>query len=44
MRELDLAKLAVQQEQSFNKQKELEKFQKESKAKDEVRITGFKWI
>jgi chromatin structure-remodeling complex subunit RSC1/2 len=44
VRELDLAKLAVQQEQAFNKQKELEKFQKEKKSKDEVKITGFKWI
>jgi chromatin structure-remodeling complex subunit RSC1/2 len=44
MREFDLAKLAVQQEQAFNKQKELEKFQTEKKDKDEIKITGFKWI
>jgi chromatin structure-remodeling complex subunit RSC1/2 len=43
-RELDLAKLAVQQEQAFYKQKELENFQKEKKNKDVVKITGFKWI
>jgi chromatin structure-remodeling complex subunit RSC1/2 len=44
VKELDLAKLAVQQEQAFNKQKELEKFRKERKGKDEVKITGFKWV
>lgn len=44
VKELDLAKLAVQQEQAFNKQKGLEKFKKERKGKDEVKITGFKWV
>ena len=44
MKERDLARLAEQQELAFKRHKELEKFQEERKAKDEVKITGFKWI
>jgi chromatin structure-remodeling complex subunit RSC1/2 len=44
MRELDLARLAVQQEEAFKKQKELEKFTQENKENKEIKITGFKWI
>jgi chromatin structure-remodeling complex subunit RSC1/2 len=44
VKERDLAGLAEQQELAFNKQKELEKFREGRKAKDEIKITGFKWI
>jgi chromatin structure-remodeling complex subunit RSC1/2 len=44
IRELDLARLAVQQEEAFKNQKELEKFRHENKENKEVKITGFKWI
>jgi len=44
IRDQDLYRLAAQQEEASNKQKELEKFQKESKEKKEIKITGFKWI
>jgi chromatin structure-remodeling complex subunit RSC1/2 len=44
MRELDQYRLAIQQEEAFNKQKELEKFQRDSKENKDVKITGFKWI
>jgi chromatin structure-remodeling complex subunit RSC1/2 len=44
VKERDLASLAEQQELAFNKQKELEKFREGRKAKDEIKITGFKWI
>ena len=44
VKERDLASLAEQQELAFNKQKELEKFREGRKAKDEIKITGFKWF
>lgn len=44
IKQLDLAKLAVEQKQASNRQKELEEFQNERKTKNEVKITGFKWI
>ena len=44
IRELDLARLAVQQEEAFKNQKELEKFRHENKENKEAKITGFKWI
>jgi chromatin structure-remodeling complex subunit RSC1/2 len=43
-KERDVARLAIQQELAFKKQKELEKFREERKVKDVVKITGFKWI
>jgi chromatin structure-remodeling complex subunit RSC1/2 len=44
MRELDLCKLAVAQEEALKKQKEIEAFKDAGKKKREVLITGFKWI
>ena len=44
MRELDQNSLAIQQEEAFIKQKELEKFQSESIENKDVEITAFKWI
>jgi chromatin structure-remodeling complex subunit RSC1/2 len=44
MRELDLCKLAVKQEEAFKKQKEHEAWEKEMKERRQVKVTGFKWI
>jgi chromatin structure-remodeling complex subunit RSC1/2 len=44
IRELDLCKLAVKQEEAHEEQKELGKFRKEREEAKQVRITGFRWI
>jgi len=44
VREFDVNKLAVLQAEEFIKKKELESFRKETLAKKDVKITGFKWI
>ena len=42
-RELDLARLAAAQKETFKRTKELEEFRKSRENKDNVKITGFKW-
>ena len=44
VRDADLARIAVQQEEALKKSKELELFQKESREQREVKLTGFKWV
>jgi chromatin structure-remodeling complex subunit RSC1/2 len=44
IRELDLCKLAVKQEEAHEEQKELGRFWKEREEAKQVRITGFEWI
>lgn len=43
-RDIDLANLAVQQEQAFNKARELDLFKKQREQAKEVKIDGFKWV
>jgi chromatin structure-remodeling complex subunit RSC1/2 len=44
MRKQDLLQLTSQQEEALRKRKEMEEFQREMKKRDEVKITGSKWI
>ncbi|RDL30456.1 Bromodomain-containing protein [Venustampulla echinocandica] len=44
VRDLDLCRLAVQQEDASTRKKRAEKFREESKERMEVKITGHKWI
>lgn len=44
VREIDLARLAVAQEESFKKQKEIDEFLKKQKNEKDISITGFRWI
>jgi chromatin structure-remodeling complex subunit RSC1/2 len=44
MRDLDLYKLAVRQEETFHKQKEIEKLQRETTKETDIGASGFKWV
>ncbi|KAL2072320.1 hypothetical protein VTL71DRAFT_11663 [Oculimacula yallundae] len=44
VRDADLAKLAVEQEQVFEKERELDLFKKKREERKEVKIDGFRWI
>ncbi|KAK0101512.1 hypothetical protein ONS95_006679 [Cadophora gregata] len=43
-RDIDIANLAVQQEQTFGKEQELDLIRKKREGNKEVKIEGFKWI
>jgi chromatin structure-remodeling complex subunit RSC1/2 len=44
IRQQDLLRLAIRQEQTFNKEKENSEFRKKRAAEREVKIRGFRWI
>ncbi|CZS92661.1 related to member of RSC complex [Rhynchosporium graminicola] len=44
VRDAELAKLAVEQEEAFKRERELELFKKQREERKEVKIDGFRWV